>query len=193
MSSWKELDAAVKTIRKVHRKLTVLQCTSAYPCPPAWVGLNVLAEMKKRYKLPIGLSDHTLSNYASFAAVALGAVAIEKHLTLSPNMYGSDAKHSLLPEQFADLVTGIRAIEVMLANPVNKNNLERFKEMKTVFEKSLVSTRKIAAGEKITAEKIALKKPGTGLGSEFYDKALGKKAARAIAADALIRKEDIAW
>ncbi|MGH6802388.1 MAG: N-acetylneuraminate synthase family protein, partial [Methyloceanibacter sp.] len=82
MSNWAELDAAVDTMLRHHDRLTVLQCTSEYPCPPERVGLNVMMEMRARYKLPVGLSDHTRTNYAAYAAVVLGASVIEKHFTL---------------------------------------------------------------------------------------------------------------
>ena len=98
MSTWEELDRAVKVIRNHHDQLIVLQCTTEYPCPYERVGLNVMLEMRERYKLPVGLSDHTLTSYATFAAVTLGASAIERHFTFSRKMYGSDAKHSLLPQ-----------------------------------------------------------------------------------------------
>ena len=100
MSTWDELDRAVNTILDHHSKLTILQCTSVYPCPPQMVGLNVMLEMKERYHLPVGLSDHSMSNYSALAAVALGASVIEKHLTFSRKMYGTDAKHSLEPDEF---------------------------------------------------------------------------------------------
>ena len=79
MSSWSELDAAVHAAGE---NVTVLQCTSEYPTPPERVGLNVLAELRERYGRPVGLSDHSLGNYAAFAAVALGANTIEKQITL---------------------------------------------------------------------------------------------------------------
>jgi N,N'-diacetyllegionaminate synthase len=110
MSSWSELDLAVKTIRQYHDKLTVLQCTTEYPCSYEHVGLNVMLEIRGRYSLPVGLSDHTLTPYATFAAVTLGASVIERHFTFSRKMYGSDARHSLEPDDMADLVRGVRAI-----------------------------------------------------------------------------------
>jgi N-acetylneuraminate synthase len=77
-----------------------------YPYPYEQAGLNVMLEMKDRYKLSVGLSDHTLTNYGAFAAVVLGASVIEKHFTFSRHMYGSDAKHYLEPAEFAELVWG---------------------------------------------------------------------------------------
>lgn len=193
MSSWAELDAAVKTILRVHRRLTVLQCTSEYPCPYGHVGLNVLAQMRVRYKLSVGLSDHTLTNYAAFTAVALGASVIEKHLTLSRQMYGSDAKHAAEPAEFADLARGVRAIEEMLASPVDKNVLRHVARMKTVFQKSLVARRDIPAGTRITAEMLCLKKPGTGISAVRYRDVIGRKASRRIRANAVMRQADVDW
>lgn len=192
MSSWAELDEAVNTILACHNQLAVLQCTSEYPCPYEQVGLNVMLEIRERYKLPVGLSDHTLTNYAAFAAVVLGASVIEKHLTLSRHMYGSDARHSLEPTEFADLVRGIRAIETMLASQVDKDDVARFATMKAAFEKSVVSLVDIPAGALITKALIGIKKPGTGIPARRLGEVLGKRARRGIAKDTLIREEDLA-
>lgn len=191
MSSWVELDAAVNTTLRHHNHLTVLQCTSEYPCPYEQVGLNVMLEMKERYGLPVGLSDHTLTNYAVLAAVALGASVIEKHLTFSRRMYGSDAPHSFEPAEFADMVRGIRVIETMLANPVDKNDIARFKVMKETFEKSLVAMIDIPAGATITREMIGIKKPGTGIPPGKIIKVVGKTAVRVIKANTVITWDDL--
>jgi N,N'-diacetyllegionaminate synthase len=192
MSSWAELDEAVNTILACHNQLTVLQCTSEYPCPYEQVGLSVMLEMKERYKLPVGLSDHTLTNYAAFAAVVLGASVIEKHLTFSRLMYGSDAQHSLEPTEFADLVRGIRAIETMLASKVDKDDVARFATMKATFEKSVVSLVDIPEGTLITEAMIGIKKPGTGIPAKRFGEVSGKRARRRIPKDTLIREGDLA-
>jgi len=193
MSSWAELDTAVNTILRHHDRLIVLQCTSEYPCPPEDVGLNVMMQMKERYGMPVGLSDHTLTNYAVFAAVVLGATVVEKHFTLSRHMYGSDAKHSLEPSEFADLVRGIRAIETILVNPVDKDDVGRFKVMKETFEKSLVSLVDIPAGATITHEMVGIKKPGTGIHTARLHEVVGKQTARTVRADTLLTESDIQW
>jgi len=193
MSSWDELDRAVEVIRRRNRRLTVLQCTSEYPCPEERVGLNVLGELARRYGLPIGLSDHTLTNYAAFAAVTLGAVVVEKHLTLSRRMYGSDAKHSLEPEEFAELSRGIRAVERMLTHPVNKADVRRYRVMKRTFQKSIVAVRDLPRGARITASSVALKKPGTGLPAARWAQVLGKRMVRAVAADTVLTEADVDW
>lgn len=191
MSSWEELDNAVNMVLKYHNNLTVLQCTSEYPCPYEQVGLNVMLEMKKRYNLPVGLSDHTLTIYASLAAVTLGAALIERHLTFSRLMYGSDARHSLEPEQFANMVQGIRAIETMLASKVDKHSVERFVTMKETFEKSLVSLIDIPAGTIITEAMIGIKKPGTGIPAGQFNETIGKKVRNFIPKDTLLNEQDL--
>lgn len=193
MSSWTELDAAVATIRAYHDRLCVMQCTTAYPCPPEKVGLNVLGEIRTRWGCEIGYSDHTLENNACLAAVALGATVVEKHLTFSRAMYGSDARHSAEPNQFADLVRGVREIEAILANPVNKDDLSGVKEMKAIFEKSVVSVRAIAKGTAITADMVAVKKPGNGIPAAKLDQVIGSIARADIPADVLVAEGDIDW
>lgn len=193
MSNWAELDAAVNTIIRHHDRLTVMQCTSEYPVPPERVGLNVMTEMRARYKLPVGLSDHTLTNHAAYAAVVLGASVIEKHFTLSRHLYGSDAKHSLEPPEFAEMARGIRAIETMLANPIDKDDVTRHEGMKAIFEKSLVARVDIPAGARLTREMIGLKKPGTGIPAARLHEVLGRRTTRGISAERVLMRTDIDW
>lgn len=192
MSNWAEIDSAVSVFRKSKNPLTVLQCTSLYPTPPEKVGLNVMLEMKERYApCAVGLSDQSLTNYAGCAAAALGASVIEKHVTLSRHCYGSDAKHSIEPPKFADFVKGIREIEIMLANPVDKNDLKDFLEMKKVFEKSVVSLVKIPAGTVITEAVLGIKKPGFGISPKRLRELFGRRAKRDIEEDRIILEEDL--
>lgn len=190
MSSWEELDAAVDTVLAHADDLTVLQCTSEYPCSYEEVGLNVMVEMAARYRTPVGLSDHTLTTFAPIAAVTLGASVIEKHLTFSRRMYGSDARHSLEPEEFAAMVEGIRATTTMLATKVDKSDTGRFLEMKQVFEKSVVSLVAIARGETITPAMVGVKKPGTGLAAARLADVLGRRATHDIGPDRLLSDAD---
>ena len=193
MSDWRELDAAIAAIRRRHDRICVMQCTSAYPCPDEKVGLNVLSEMRERWSLPVGYSDHTRDNHACFAAVTLGAGVVEKHLTFCRRMYGSDAAHSAEPEQFEELVKGIRAISRMLSHPVDKDDVADRREMKGIFEKSVVSTARIDEGAVITADSVAVKKPGTGIPAARLQDVIGQRARRNIAADSLLQKEDVEW
>ena len=186
MSTWAELDAAVEAIRLKHDQLTVLQCTTEYPCQYEHLGLNVMLEMRKRYNLPVGLSDHTLTNYAPIVAATLGASVIEKHITLSRRMYGSDAQHSLEPADLTDLVKGVRATEAMLKSDIDKDNIEQFRVMKDTFEKSVVSIVDIPVGTIIERDMLGIKKPGTGVPARQISEVLGKTVVTKIDADTLI-------
>lgn len=162
MSDWRELDAAVAVLRS-GGPLTVMQCSSLYPCPPEKVGLNVMREMGERYGLPVGLSDHTLGPAAAVAAAALGAVVIEKHFTFSRLMYGSDARHSMEPGEFRALAGALREVSAMLGGPVDKADASAYAGMKVTFEKSIVLARDLPAGAKLTRADLAFKKPGDGI------------------------------
>jgi N-acetylneuraminate synthase len=189
MSSWEELDAAVEAAGD---DVTVMQCTSEYPTPPEHVGLNVIGELRERYGKPVGFSDHSLGNYAAFAAVALGAVVVEKHFTLSNDSYGPDAALAMEPDELEDLVEGIRSIETMLSHPVDKNDLGALREMKAVFEKSVVSTCEIPAGAEISLPMLAAKKPGTGIPARYLHRVVGRTARVAIPEDSVITEEMLA-
>src|SRR3984957_15722456 len=141
----------------------VLLSSSAYPCPPERGGLNVLAEMRARYGLPVGFSDHTVGPAAAFAAAALGATAIEKHFAFSRLMYGSDAANSMEPDEFRRMAQGLGEIWTMLAHPVDKDDVSKYSEMKRIFEKSIVTARPLVEGHAWTARDPAFKKPGNGI------------------------------
>lgn len=191
MSAWQELDTAVEVLKnKGCRDITILQCTSIYPCPPQQTGLNILEALKQRYNLPVGFSDHTLGNWAAAAAAVLGARVIEKHFTLSRNMYGSDAKHSLAPQDFKAFIEGIRSVEDALLSPVDKDVLAgQLSEMKIVFEKSIVAARAIPQGAVISEDMLSFKKPGDGMKAARYKEVVGRVAKVDIRPDTKIREE----
>ena len=190
MSNWAELDAAVDVLGP-GGPLCIMQCTSAYPCPPERVGLNVIGEMQSRYGLPVGFSDHTMGCAASFAAASMGASVIEKHFTFSRLMYGSDAAHSMEPDEFKEFCAGLREIWAMLDHPVNKDDLEPYREMKRIFEKSLVSLRPISAGEKLGRDNVGFKKPGEGISAARWKEFEGRRVVREVEGDRLILEEDV--
>lgn len=190
MSDWSEVDAAVAALVG-GGPVTVMQCSSAYPCPPEQVGLNVLAEMRARYGLPVGYSDHTTGPAAPLAAVTLGAAVIEKHFTFSRLMYGSDAANSMEPADFTLMCKHIREIERMLASPVNKGDAGAYGEMKRIFEKSIVTAGPLAAGTTITLRDLAFKKPGDGIPAAEYPNIVGKRLVRELPADHKLTPEDI--
>jgi N,N'-diacetyllegionaminate synthase len=191
MSDWAELDAAVAALRR-GGPVTVMQCSSAYPCPPERVGLNVLGEMRQRYGLPIGFSDHTTGPAASIAAATLGATVIEKHFTFSRLMYGSDAVNSMEPADFRALATGLREVWTMLAHPVDKDEVAPYAEMKRIFEKSVVAARPLAAGTVLSRDDLAFKKPGDGIKAASWSSLAGRRLRRDVPADHKFAESDFA-
>jgi N-acetylneuraminate synthase len=190
MSNWEELDRAVEILSKGQGGLIVLQCTSAYPCPNERVGLNVMSEMRDRWNVPVGFSDHTEGLSAAIAATTLGAAVIEKHLTFSRKMYGSDASLAALPELFSQLTEAVRAVNCMMENPIDKDNLSDFISMKQTFEKSIVANKDLKKGTVIDRSMIAMKKPGTGLSSKHLDKVIGAKLIKDVNSDHLFNSKD---
>jgi N-acetylneuraminate synthase len=189
MSDWHELDAAVELFHG-RCELVVMQCSSAYPCMPEYVGLNVIAEMKKRYGCVVGFSDHTLGIAAPLAAAALGAVVIEKHFTFHKGMYGSDAKHSMDPHEFLQLSSALKEVWQMLDYPIDKNDVSTYLEMKKIFQKSIFASRDLPENTIIKFEDMVFKKPGNGILSSNYKELLGKKLNIAVYKDQLFTRDN---
>jgi len=184
MSTWSELDKAVGIL--INRvELCVMQCTSAYPCPPEQAGLNVLPEMQKRYgdNITLGFSDHTSGIAAGVAAAALGAMVIEKHLTFSRAMYGSDALNALEPNDFAVYCQAVREAWTIMSHPVDKNNLKQVLDMKRIFEKSVVAAHSISAGSLITLSDLDFKKPGDGIPAAAFEELIGRRIRHNVCSD----------
>jgi len=176
MSAYADLDAAVDFLRPFGNRLTIMQCTSEYPVSPAAVGLNVIGELRGRYMLPVGFSDHTGSVYAGLAAAALGAEVIEAHVTFDKRMFGPDSKASLTIAEFSMLVEGVRCIEKMLVAPVDKNDTARYQDLRTMFGRSLAVNRDAKKGESLSLADLETKKPaGAGIPAERYREFLGRK------------------
>jgi N-acetylneuraminate synthase len=191
MSTWREIDGAVQLLRDHQTPLAVLQCTSAYPCPPEKVGLNVLAQLRQRYSCPVGLSDHTGTIASGLVAVALGANVVEVHITFSRECFGPDVTSSLLIDELAQLARGIRFIESAMAHAIDKDALaDEFAGMRQIFSKSIVAARRLAAGQRVTREDLAFKKPGTGIPAAQWERLIGRVLRRDIDADQLLADED---
>ena len=190
MSDWAELDRAVETLRPCG-DLVVMQCTSAYPCPVERAGINVVREMASRYQLPTGFSDHTQGIAAAVTAIAQGATIVEKHITFSRHMYGSDAQFGAEPDEFSRYCRELQDAWKIIDHPVDKTNLDALREMKSVFEKSIVTAAAIAAGEVLTKEKLAFKKPGDGIPAARWRELVGRRLRRAAPADHKLTFEDL--
>jgi N,N'-diacetyllegionaminate synthase len=191
MSSWEELDRAVNVF-KGKNELVVLQCTSEYPCAPENSGLNVMLEIKERYGCEVGFSDHTLGIGVPLTAVVLGATVVEKHFTLSKQLYGSDAKNSTEPKEFKQLVFNLRAAELALKSTIEKDEkVKELGEMKFVFEKSIVTAKDLRKGTIIKLEDLAYKKPGDGVPAREYLNIVGKTVVHDLSANVKITYHDL--
>lgn len=192
MSDWSEMDETILKIREGTNPFAVLQCTSAYPCPPEKIGLNMLDIFRRRYDCPVGLSDHSGNIFAGLAAAALGADVLEIHVTLSREMFGPDVPASVTTQELKQLVEGTRAIEKMLANPVNKESVAaELAPLRQIFTKSIYAGEFLPAGTILNAEHLRLKKPGNGLSASQLSKIIGQKLRRSLQVDELLLFEDI--
>lgn len=192
MSPIEEVDAAVALVRRAGRSVAVMQATTAYPCPPERLGLNMLAVYRERYGCPVGLSDHSATIYAGLAAVTLGCDLLEVHVTLSREMFGPDVPASVTTGELRQLVDGIRFIERAKASPVDKDAMAReLRPLRDVFAKSVVSRLALPAGTVLRTEHLAVKKPGTGIPAAELARVVGRKLARAVAPDQLLTWEDV--
>lgn len=192
MSPMTELDMAVELVRRRNIDLVVLQCTSAYPTPPEQLGLNMIEQLRHRYGLPTGLSDHSGTTYAGLAAATLGIDLLEVHVTFSRECFGPDVAASVTLEELRYLVEGIRFIEVALSSPVDKEKLsDEFAPMRELFTKSVVARRDLPAGTVLTPGDLVTKKPGTGLPPAEIPSLIGRTLMRSIAADEQLAVRDL--
>jgi N,N'-diacetyllegionaminate synthase len=191
LSSLAELDSAVARLQG-RVPFAIFQCTSAYPSPPEQIGLNLLSELAGRYSCPVGLSDHSGTTYAALAAVTLGADLLELHVTLSRRMFGPDVPASVTPDELKRVVEGAAFIRTALAHPVDKDALAADLEpVRELFTKSVVPRRDLPAGTRLAESDLALKKPGTGIPAARLSELVGRTLRRDVAADELLRPEDI--
>jgi N,N'-diacetyllegionaminate synthase len=192
MSTLDDIDAAVARVRSKGVPVGVFQCTTAYPCPPEKVGLNMLAVYRERYACLVGLSDHSATIYPGLAAVTMGADLLELHVTMSREMFGPDVPASVTTAELRQLVDGVRFIERMRAHPVDKDALAAdTAPLRRIFTRSIVAARALPAGAVIAHGDVVLKKPGTGLPPDRLNDIVGRTLRRAVAADALLAVEDI--
>ncbi|MEQ9079369.1 MAG: N-acetylneuraminate synthase family protein [Sandaracinaceae bacterium] len=189
MSPWAELDRVAEIAKPV--PLTFFQCTSAYPCPPQTLGLNVLGELSRRYECAVGLSDHSGAPYAGLGAVALGADVLEVHVTLSKQAFGPDVASSLTFPELRQLVDGAAFLSRAIRSPVDKDRVAGdMAEMRRLFTKSVVTSRPIEEGTLLTEQHLDYRKPGTGLPASRYREVLGRTTRRAFEAGEQLALED---
>ena len=191
MSPLEEIDRAVEWIRAYKLPFAVLQCTTAYPCPPESIGLNMIAAFQEKYGCPAGLSDHSGTIYPGLAAAALGCDVLEVHVTFSRELFGPDVPASVTTQELKQLVEGIRFVERMVENPIQKDVIARQMEpLRNLFTKSVVARQSLPAGTVLRAEHLASKKPGTGIPASRLPDVVGATLRRDIEADDLLQEDD---
>jgi sialic acid synthase SpsE len=190
MSGMEDVERAAAILRSNGSELLVMQCTSNYPCPPELVNLRAMAAMAERLDAPYGLSDHTADIYTSIAAVALGAVAVEKHFTLSKRLYGPDHHASLVPEELARLVEGIRQVEAAMGDGLKERD-PALDPARATFEKSVVAKVEIPEGAVLEREMLTTKRPGNGISALRLSELIGRKAARRLEPDHQLQEADV--
>ena len=184
LSTLSEIDSLVNLIRSRGVDLTILQCTSEYPCPAKMTGLNLLKDFTERWNCRVGISDHSGTIFPSIASVALGAKVIEVHVTSSRDAGGVDGPSSVTPDELVQLVRGVRFIESAMANRLDKTILsESAANMKQIFGRSIVASRDLVVGHVLTRDDLAFKKPGGGLSWDQLDLILGKKLSKSVLMD----------
>jgi N,N'-diacetyllegionaminate synthase len=193
MATLSEVAEAVDVIRNAGcPQVIVLQCTTNYPSDIKEANVLAMVTMGGALGVEIGYSDHVESNFACYAAVALGARVIEKHFTLDRKMAGPDHSASLNPEQFAELVRGVRSVEQALGSPLKHPSAAEIKNA-IGMRRSIVAREDISAGSKITESMLTFKRPATGISPHRLGELLGKVAARDILADELVDLSMITW
>lgn len=193
MSSFEELDKTVEFLKSKNAVFSILQCTTAYPTKPSQYGLNVISELKQRYKVQVGFSDHSAKVATGIAAVAIGAEILEFHVVFHRALFGPDAVASLTIEETKYLVESVNDIYLANANPIDKNNNESFSELKSIFEKSLAINKNLPAGHSITFDDLESKKPkGYGISAQNFMSVIGKQIKNDKSQWDFLNEEDIA-
>mgnify|MGYP001156465163 CR=1 FL=1 len=162
-----------------------MHCTTEYPAPFNEVNLKAMETLRKEFGVPVGYSDHTVGTSIPIAAVALGAVVIEKHFTLSHNMGGPDHKASLEPNDLKRMIKAIRQVELSLGDGIKDPTASEIKNI-VVARKSIVARKPIAKGEIFSTDNITTKRPATGINPMRWSEVIGRIASRNFEPDELI-------
>ena len=191
MSTLEEIGEALKVIRAEGiEEIVLLHCVSCYPAKVEDMNLRAMGTLRHAFKLPVGLSDHTVGITIPIAAVALGACVIEKHFTLDKNLHGPDHRASLEPEELKGMVKAIRDVERAFGDGVKKPIAEE-EENKKVGRRSIVARVDVAERAIITEEMLSVRRPGNGLEPRHLGAIIGKRAKRHIKSGELINWEMI--
>ena len=188
MGTLSEVEEAINTLRLAGASdIMLMHCTTEYPAPAEDCNLKAIQTMQNAFHLPVGFSDHTLGNEAAIAASALGAVILEKHITLDKTMEGPDHAASIEPDELKSYVNSVRKSVAMLGNGIKVPSESELKNIPLV-RRSIVAAKAIKAGESLTGDKAAIKRPADGIAPKFLHQVLGRRVLRDISED-----EPITW
>ena len=192
MSNYKELDDCIAFLKPFGNELCLLQCTTAYPTQPEQWGLKEILKLKERYKIPVGYSDHSSDITACIAATALGAEILEFHAAFDKKMFGPDAKASLNLNEIKQVVHSVRTLEKSMNYNADKTDVSIYKDLKTLFGKSLAVNKNLSKGHVLTVEDLESKKPGNiGIMAIDFTEVIGKKLTKSLMKWEFLRSEDI--
>jgi len=191
MASIEEIAEVLDIYKAVNNSnVTLLHCVSNYPCEYKSLNLKVMQSLETEFGYPVGYSDHAIGAYPAIAAVAMGARVVEKHFTLDKSLKGPDHKASSSPEEFKELVKGIRICETALGTSI-KSVQDEEKQMRLVSRKSIFLSKAVTKGSPITSEDLTLKRPGTGLYAKYTSLLEGKSAKYDLNAGHMISLDDV--
>ena len=172
-----DIELAVKTCKDAgNNDITLLKCTSSYPAPIEDANLLTIPDMKKRFGVKVGLSDHTIGSTAPMVAVALGATVIEKHFIIDRSIGGPDAAFSMTKDEFAEMVKNVRNVEKSLGSVCYPTDPTKIKGRE--FSRSLYVAKDMKAGDTISEKNVRSVRPGYGLHPKYLPEILGKKVNR---------------
>jgi N,N'-diacetyllegionaminate synthase len=192
MSDFEEIKHCVNRIQEKGLPFAVFQCTSMYSTPLERVGLNVIEEIRQRFKCPVGLSDHSGSAFPGLAAMAHNVDLLEVHVTFDKRLFGPDVVASVTVDELRFLVEARQAFHTMLQNPVDKDAIAaELSNTKSIFSKSIAPTIPLRAGTILEAKMLTLKKPGTGIGEEELQNLIGRRLMRDVTPKRLLAWDDL--
>lgn len=192
MSSWDELNESIEFLKCRNVEYSVLQCTTSYPTQPKEWGLNVIKELKDRFGVKTGYSDHSGSITSAISAMALGAEILEFHVVFHKEMFGPDVSSSLSLDEVRHVVKARNEIDLALSHPVNKADNSRFGSLKSIFEKSLAVNKALKKGHVLTFDDLEAKKPKDyGIDAHQFELVMGKELKNDKDQWDFLNKEDL--
>ena len=192
LSNYNEISQALKIIKRNNTNIVLMQCTSLYPCPPELIGLNVIEEMKKKFKVKVGFSDHSGDPGVAIAAFSLGASIIETHVCFDKDIQTFDSSSSLNFEEFYLISKTIKKLQIVLKNNFDKSQIiSKLKKNKILFEKSIYLKKNMSKNSIINFKDMIFKKPVIGIHAKYYKKIIGKKLKKNVILNQPLKDKDV--